>query len=199
MTTLKSEFRNIGENFFEIGIDSILEDGILKDIPIIKTISSLYKAGISIKDRYFIKKMLIFLNHVRDIELEDRVNFLSKLNDSQLGEKLILILNRLDDLEKPELIANLFRKLTYHKIDYITFQRLALIIEKCFIEDLKFLKQNKKDVITGIEALGLANSGLASLASFDGGEFKEVDYNPERDYKINELGKLIIQHAFNGS
>ncbi|PRR76610.1 hypothetical protein [Clostridium thermopalmarium] len=198
IATLGTDFADISKELMEVGIDSLLEDGILKNIPIIGALSSIYKAGISIRDRYFVRKILKFLCSLEDTSLDERKKFLSKHSDiSQLGEKLIFILDRLDDLEKPKLIANLFKKYMYNEIDYITFQRLALIIEKCFIEDLKFLKNNRdKNMITGLEALGLANSGLASLASFDGGSFNEVDYNPETDYKINDLGKAVIRYAF---
>lgn len=195
--TLRTDLGDVSKELMEIGIDSILKDGILKDIPIIGTLSSVFKTSISIRDRYFIKKILRFLCSLEDTSLDERNEFLSKhSNNSQLGEKLIFILDRLDDLEKPELIANLFKRYMYNEIDYLTFQRFSLIIEKCFIEDLKFLKNNiNKDIITGFEALGLANSGLVSLASFEGGTFNEVDYNPETDYKINDLGKAIIQYA----
>lgn len=196
--TLKSDFANISKEFMEVGIDSMLQDGILKDIPIIGTLGSVFKVGISIRDRYFIRKIIEFLCSLEDTSLDERREFLVKhSNEQRLGEKLIFILDRLDDIEKPKLIANLFKKYMYNEIDYVTFQRLSLIIEKCFIEDLKFLKNNSNEnVITGFEALGLVNSGLVSLASFDGGNFNEVDYNPETDYKINDLGKAIIQYAF---
>lgn len=61
---------------------------------------------------------------------------------------------------------------------------------------MKFLKENEgSEIVTGIEALGLANNGLAVRASFDGGTFDEVNYNPKTDYRINELGKLLIKYA----
>ena len=44
--------------------------------------------------------------------------------------------------------------------------------------------------------MGLSNSGLATLASFDGGSYNEVEYNPQNDYKINEIGKILIKYAF---
>ncbi|SHI07789.1 hypothetical protein [Clostridium grantii] len=196
--TLRTDFGDVSKEFIEMGIDSILEDGIFKDIPIIGTLSSVFKVGISIRDIYFIKKILSFLSSLEDTSIDDRNEFLSKhSNNSQLGEKLIFILDRIDDLEKPKLIANLFKRYMDNEIDYLTFQRFSLIIEKCFIEDLKFLKNNiNEDIITGFEALGLANSGLVSLASFDGGTFNEVDYNPETEYRINDLGKAIRQYAF---
>ncbi|MCB8817095.1 hypothetical protein [Desulfosporosinus shakirovi] len=155
----------------EVVIDNLLEDGVLKEIPIIGTLSSIFKAGNSIRDIYFVRKILLFLCSLEDTSLDERQELLSKhTNTSQLGEKLIFILDRLDDIEKPKLIANLFKRYMNNEVNYVSFQRLAFIIEKCFIEDLKFLKNNSdKEVITGLESLGLANGGLVSLASFDGG------------------------------
>ena len=61
---------------------------------------------------------------------------------------------------------------------------------------MRFLKENEgREIITGMEALGLSNNGLAVRASFDGGSFDEVNYNPKTDYRINELGKLLIRYA----
>lgn len=93
-------------------------------------------------------------------------------------------------------IARLFKHYLNEEINSITYHRLCQIIDRCFIEDLKFLKAHEgNDIITGIEALTLSNNGLAVLASFDGGTFDEVNYNPKTDYKINELGKLLVKYA----
>ena len=40
---------DLGNDITEIAIDSILNEGLLKEIPIIKTISTFYKTGKSIK------------------------------------------------------------------------------------------------------------------------------------------------------
>ena len=53
----------VGE-FLEIGIDSLLDDGIWKDIPFISTAVSIYRIGHSIRERHHLKKLAVFLNEI---------------------------------------------------------------------------------------------------------------------------------------
>lgn len=62
--SLKDELVSTISEFVEIGLDSVMEESILKDIPIVKTAVSLYKIGHGIKDRYNIKKLVAFLNEI---------------------------------------------------------------------------------------------------------------------------------------
>ena len=50
----------------EVGLDSIMEDGLFKDVPILSTVVSLYKIGGSIKDRHNMKKLITFLNEINN-------------------------------------------------------------------------------------------------------------------------------------
>jgi hypothetical protein len=198
LDTLKTDLSGVSADYMEIGLDSILEDGLLKDIPVVNSIISLYKTGVNIRERFLIKKLLVFLTSLSDTTIEDRLEFISKheKQSAKIGEELIILLDRLDHANKPEYVAKLFKHYLNEEISLIVYHRLCQIIDKCFIEDLKFLKENEsREIVTGIEALGLANNGLAVRASFDGGTFDEVNYNPKTDYKINELGKLLIKYA----
>jgi hypothetical protein len=199
LETLRADLSDVGIEMMESGIDQFLDEGLLQNIPIVKTILSVYKAGVGFREQFFIKKILVFLNSLSDTSVEDRIKFLEKhhCEDSNLGESLIIILDRLDSMHKPKLIANLFKSYLAEEIDSVTYHRLCQIVDRCFIEDLKFLKLNEdKETVTGFGALGLANNGLAERASFDGGNFNEVDYNPQTDYRINELGKMLAKYAF---
>ena len=71
--SLKSESISSISEFAEIGLDSVMEEGILKKIPIASTVASLYKIGRSIKDRYNLKQLMVFLNEINyGIVNEDR-------------------------------------------------------------------------------------------------------------------------------
>lgn len=197
--TLTSDLGGISSEILELGIDSLLKDGILKDIPIVNSIISVYNFGVSIRERFFIKKVIEFLYSLKDTTKEERVEFLNKHSKDkpQLGEKLIVILDRLDDIYKALLIGNVFSNYLHENINLVTFQRLSQIIDRCFVEDLKYLDNHSdQDIIKGYVGLSLSNCGITTLASFDGGTFDEVHYNPSEDYKINELGKMLIKYAF---
>ncbi len=199
LDTLKTDLSGVSADYLELGLDSILDDGLLKDIPVVNSIISLYKTGVNLRERFLIKKLLVFLTSLADTAIEDRIEFIRKheKESAKIGEELIILLDRLDHVNKPEYVAKLFKHYLNEEISLIIYRRLCQIIDKCFIEDLKFLKENEgSEIVTGIEALGLANNGLAVRASFDGGTFDEVNYNPKTDYRINELGKLLIKYAF---
>ena len=199
LDTLKTDLSGVSADYLELGLDSILDDGLLKDIPVVNSIISLYKTGVNLRERFLIKKLLVFLTSLSDTAIEDRIEFIRKheKESAKIGEELIILLDRLDHVNKPEYVAKLFKHYLNEEISLIIYRRLCQIIDKCFIEDLKFLKENEgSEIVTGIEALGLANNGLAVRASFDGGTFDEVNYNPKTDYRINELGKLLIKYAF---
>lgn len=148
--TLTSDLGGISSEILELGIDSLLKDGILKDIPIVSSIISVYNFGVSIRERFFIKKVIKFLYSLKDTTTEERVEFLNKHSEDkhQLGEKLIVILDRLDDIYKATLIGNLFSNYLYENISLVTFQRLSQIIDRCFVEDLKYLENHSdQDII----------------------------------------------------
>jgi len=52
----------------EVAVDSILDDGLLRDIPIINTLVGIFKVGKTITQRYYIKKIINFLNTFNSIE-----------------------------------------------------------------------------------------------------------------------------------
>ncbi len=62
----KTEISGIGSNIAELGIDSILHDGFLKDVDGLGFIVSIYKISKSIRERLFLKKVLIFFQKLSE-------------------------------------------------------------------------------------------------------------------------------------
>lgn len=137
---LSSEAANLAQDYSEIALDSILKDGVLKDLPIIGTVLGLYKMGYSIKERHTIKKILTFLNCMNDISGDEKEKFVERLNDEdkngELFEKLLITLDRLDETIKAEMIGNLFRMYIMDVFDRQMFLRCSNIVERAFVSDL---------------------------------------------------------------
>jgi len=69
LTTLKeSNLTKISENALELGIDSILEQGLLREIPVVSTLTGLIRIGVGVRDYLFLKKLLAFLQQLADID-----------------------------------------------------------------------------------------------------------------------------------
>ena len=100
----KSLFNNskeiIGE-YIEVGIDSFINDGILKDIPIVNTIVDVLKVGKNIHDRNLLKQTLTFINEFNknNITEEQLKNYKERIEkdrkkcEDELGRVLLLLNN----------------------------------------------------------------------------------------------------------
>jgi hypothetical protein len=65
-------------------VDSFLTDGILKEIPIVRTIAGLTKAGIGIRERLFVERVLRFLSPLSEYSADQRRAYLNSLDAEEL-------------------------------------------------------------------------------------------------------------------
>ena len=128
-----------------------------------------------------------------DIPEEEKKKFLKKLDANpkfrrKVGETLVLLLDRLDDMEKPELVGKLFKAYMLGRIEFPAFQRLAAAVERAYLPDLFELKgyydgQSSDDAI----AQRLASHGLLHFSVevlIGGGKIR---------YSISGLGELLVE------
>jgi hypothetical protein len=135
----------ITPDLVEVPLDHVLGEGIIKDIPIVRTMAGVYKTTISIRDRALVKKLVGFLFSLSTVSSQTRSQFKARMNvdeefKNKVGEKLLLIIERLDDMGKPNLIARAFQAYMEEQIDFEMFQRLASAIDKSFYSDLMSFK-----------------------------------------------------------
>lgn len=137
---LSSEATSLAKEYTEIALDSLLNDGIFKEIPVIGSVVGLFKIGSSIKEKHAIRKIATFLNSLEDIPDVEKEKFLKRLDDEdkngELFERLLLILDRLDETIKAEIIGNLFRIYIMGALDKMMFLRCASVVEQAFVSDL---------------------------------------------------------------
>lgn len=57
-------FNSYGGDIIETGVDSLLGDGLLKDVPVINTIMGVIKTVLSIRERMFLKNTIVFCHHL---------------------------------------------------------------------------------------------------------------------------------------
>ncbi len=143
-TIKSSDLSTIFENAAEIWIDSVLDQGFVRDIPVVGTLLRVGKATTGIRDYILIKKILLFLKGIDNVPLAERQDFVKKMSDNssfrtRVGENLIMLLDRLDDFDKPRLVAKLFCHLLGGRISYDDFIRLTNSIDRAFISDLRRL------------------------------------------------------------
>ncbi len=170
VTTLaESDLASVLKDVGELTLDSVLEEGVLKDLPVVATLTGIWKTGRSIRDLLFLKKLVRFLNELKDISLGDRTEMIKRLEEDEcftqrVGESVILLLERLDHLDKPTLVGRAFRAYCVGSIDAEQLQRMNQVLDRAFMPDLQQLERYLREGGEGIPApieQGLSDCGLA--------------------------------------
>jgi hypothetical protein len=108
-----------------------------------------------------------------------------------LSEAIVLILDKLDDLEKPEMVAKAFAAFVRSKIPYECFRRLSSAIDIGFIEDLKVLAY-KPDVYWSPYLPNLVRTNLAGLHVYSAYD-NAVDGDTRLGFNLNPLGEIFVK------
>lgn len=183
--TLKdSDLHNATISLAEVFADSLMEEGIAKEIPIIGTVIGLGKATMGIKESLFLKKIIYFISELKNISATKRHEMIDKIDSSgkfrtKVGEKLLYIIDKCDDHEKSQITARLFSAFLSEIISYDDFLRASYIVDQVMLEDLKWFvegdwkKDNEwkyrhewgDDYLAIDEAGNIATSGLVEIVS----------------------------------
>jgi hypothetical protein len=136
------EAKDLAVDLGEFELDELLDENTFKEIPIIKSVIACHKTWTAIHDRLFLRKVAKFLSSSPKFSDEQKEKFIQDhLHDGQeakqLSDAIVLILDKLDDFEKPQMVAKAFAALVRNEVGLETFRRLAAAIEIGFIYDLK--------------------------------------------------------------
>ena len=211
--TLKnSDLQNITIGLAEVFTDSLMKDGIARDIPIIGTVIGLGKASIGIKESMFLKKIIHFISELKNISITKRREMIEKIDTSgefkiRVGEKLLYIIDKCEDHEKSQLIAILFSAFLSEKISYEEFLRASHIVDQVILEDLKrfvtcgwekedgwrLRREDREGHLTLDEAGNIATSGLVELVSPEVMIRDQDDWKRANDKYIVEGSELTVR------
>lgn len=165
----------------ELGIDSILDDGLFKELPIVNVLVGIKNTAQNIHDRNLLKQTLEFIQEfntgtINKEKLQKYKEMLEK--DSKKAEKelgrVIIVLNSTIESEKSKMLANLFRNYINESINWEEFCEFSEIVRLLFIKDVTYLKKiytgQMKDTsncllypIDRLTSLGLINTSVKSV------------------------------------
>jgi uncharacterized protein (DUF697 family) len=167
-TIKNTDLHSVTSNLAEVALDSVLNDGLLKDIPIIGSILGAGKTVVAIKEQLFLKKLICFLSETAEVAAEQRQKVITHIEQDEkynikVGEKLLFIIERCDDYEKATFVSKLFNAFLKETITYSEFLRCTSILERLYIEDLKEFIISDWLQLDIDEAQDILNSGLVYL------------------------------------
>lgn len=202
------EITDITKDLTEVAIDQMLENGILKDLPIVGTLYNIYSLSQNVSNAFFTKKILKFLFELNDIPESERLEFIRKMESEKetqnVGEKILIILNKIDDVDKATILGKIFKITIEEEIEVTTFTRLSHMIDKVYLQDLKELKNNfienlDSDTKHNLSQVGILNQSIKDNREHEEYVFRNTGkrefYPPKFEYKISDYGEVLIKHG----
>nr|DAM07030.1 MAG TPA: hypothetical protein [Caudoviricetes sp.] len=197
-----TEIKDLSLDLIEIPFDLMIENPIVQSIPIVRTVAGVIKFGINVRERYLLKKTLVFLSTMNNSnmtqdEIERYKNELltspEKL-EKELG-RAVLLLDRQIDIEKSKMLGNFYIHFIKGNINWDKFCELSSILDSILIQDIKRLdevidKDNISKQFKGnIEEQRLASYGLLK-------SINHTMYNMGNgtSYIISDLGKEFVKY-----
>lgn len=166
----------------ELGIDSLLDYGVFKSVPIVSVLVGLGKTAQNLHDRNLLKQTIKFINTFNEKSItpaklqkyKERIYNNPKFAEEELG-RVLIILNSNVDLKKSEILARFYIAYVEEQINWDTFCELSEVISRMFVSDIKllFAVYNKRVSDTSqcpvyqadrLIALGLLDSAMKSMS-----------------------------------
>lgn len=190
----------------ELGIDSLLDDGIYKSVPVVGLLIGAAKTAQNIHDRNLLKQTVKFINtfNAKTIspsqkeKYKEHLHSNPKFGEEELGRVLIL-LNSNVDIKKSELLAKFYHAYVEERITWDCFCELSDVTTRMFITDIQLLYAVHSKQVTDttqcevyradrLISLGLLDSAMKSMTIGSNMGGKTHKY-----IQTNEFGNLFCE------
>ena len=205
--SLRDNATELAGEIGELTIDQFIDNDVLKEIPFFSLFYKSVKTIQGVRNALFAMKVYKFMREFGQIKQKDKDKFLgrvmaSKKEKTKVGQVLIMILDKIDDLDKTQIIANIFAAYIKEDISISEFIHLSSIVQNAFLDYLLIFgkAQNYKDLDFEIQA-NLASIGIMIPVVMDIESIYGNSVNPQRNdnmivYVASKVGQKIKKYAF---
>ncbi|MEP4891509.1 MAG: hypothetical protein ABJV04_15905 [Aliiglaciecola sp.] len=162
----------------EIALKKIIDEGVLKDIPVVGSLVKFLSIGQSIRDSLYIEKLHSFIYALNEVPSEKKEEFISEVKKRKhevenLIQKIILVIETQTDIDKSQIIANFFVSYLDGVMGESEFRRALDITGSYFLDDInKFVGSPgdfgfKRRSVEDLENDGLHHLIGSPLIGFD--------------------------------
>lgn len=178
-------------------IKDLADNEILKSIPLFGDAIKLIELAVDIRNRIFAAKLRKFLTSIEKVSKKSKEKIRKKIQKNpvegrKVGETLLLLIDRMSDIDKAEIIARVFIAYIDENINFNEFKRLIDAIDQAFLDDIKAILDTKNlvDLEKSKEPFMqfLVRTGLTKPIGGD-----TWDDGGEIYYGITNIGELLIR------
>lgn len=192
-------------DMLETGIDSILDDGLFKSIPIVGVLMGVGKTAQNIHDRNLLRQTIKFIKsfNAGTIKQEKLEKYRKSINNNhhkaeeELG-RVIILLNSTIDIKKSDILGKLYRAYVNEDLNWEQFCELSDATTRLFLTDIELLLKIDKGAVSDtkqcvpyqaerLNSIGLVDTAIHSLT------FSSVGNESPKTLSISELGRRFIR------
>jgi hypothetical protein len=188
----------------EVGLDALTTTAdAWESLPGVKIVAGFYKASVSMKQSLDLRKLQDFLTSAAKAigsseQKKEEVmrHFGGEKNRQRLGETMILLLDRADDMQKPAIHGRIMGELMTGKLSYRMAMSLSAILDRVVMDDLEtltkanpsFLVSDNNDDFSALHRLQ-ANGFMYQSVS-DAGDFEG---NATQEFSLTAAGEQMAR------
>lgn len=144
--SISDESQSVAAELMEVGLDSVMDDGLLKEVPILSLAVSLYKIGHSVQERHYVKKLAAFIDALNKgiTDEEKREYYKSKMIDNPKQrdkelEYILIILDRYIHPNKAQRLARAYLRFLNAEITWLEYAKTAETLDRLLPGDYDLL------------------------------------------------------------
>lgn len=204
--SLQAEVTGCLSNIMEVGLDSIMGDGILKDVPFISTAISIYRIGHSVRDRHNLKKLAVFWKQINQgIQDEStRREYTKRFQENQKFRKqelefILVLIDRYVGYDKPQMLAKLYLSYLNEEVSWAEFSVYAEVIDRFLPGDSELLckdpilrigrEKEWEDSLARLISLGLMSEHMKEKVF--AGKAHMLQDEKDKEYKMTKFGSKL--------
>ena len=139
---------DIAPDYAEMALDLVTESPLVHEVPVVKSVIAFYKTGMAIRERHFVKKLLMFLKELRanSTENERTREYRQRIETDfafrqKVTEHLLVIIDRFVTAEKTQILAHLFQAHVRGDVLWEDFVSLSIVLDALQPRSYTFLGQ----------------------------------------------------------
>lgn len=144
--TLFDSTYDVTSGYLEMTVDGLLDDGILKEIPVVKTLQAVCKFTYNVRERNLLKQTLCMIKGFKSCNINsdvlakyrDKIEGNTRFKEKELG-RVLLILDQTIDHTKSLYLGKLYGALVKGDITWDEFCEMSEITRRFFVSDYNAL------------------------------------------------------------
>ena len=205
--TLTDNSVELGGEITELTIDQFIDNDLLKEIPFFSIFYKSLKTVQGLREALFAMKVYKFITEFGRIKQKEKEKLLNKITSDKrekikVGQTLIMILEKIDDLDKMQIIANLFAAYIKLEITKSEFIQLCSIVQNAYLDYLLLFAKKKSyddlslDIQSNLSSFGLMTPIVNDLKSMYGSSVIIENNDYMIVYVVSSIGMKMKKYAF---